>query len=163
VSSSANEGVSLRPTAASDLRALFRDQADPVYAHMAAFTVKDETEEMFVARWARQLASGSVTSFTIVAGDNAVVGNVAVYGGAGEREVCFGVARGLWGRGVASHALALFLRLVTERPLLARAADDNLGSLRVLAKNGFVVTGASRFAANARGGAEIGEVELALA
>jgi RimJ/RimL family protein N-acetyltransferase len=160
---SAGDGISLRPTALEDLPALFRDQADPAYAHMAAFTAKDETEGAFVARWTRLLASASVASFTIVDDAGAVLGSVAAYGVAGEREVCFGVARRLWGRGVASRALALFLRRVSERPLIARAADDNLASLRVLAKNGFAVTGASRFAANARGGVEIGEVELSLA
>ena len=45
--------------------------------------------------------------------------------------------RALRGRGIASEALALFLRMVTVRPLHARAASDNAGSLRVLRKAGF--------------------------
>ena len=53
------------------------------------------------------------------------------------------------------------LGVVTERPLHARAAADNAGSIRVLEKCGFVVTGSGRGFANARG-EEIDEVLLAL-
>lgn len=51
---------------------------------------------------------------------------------------------------------------MTTRPLHARAAADNAGSVRVLEKCGFTVTGTDRGYANARG-AEIDEVLLTLA
>jgi RimJ/RimL family protein N-acetyltransferase len=53
------------------------------------------------------------------------------------------------------------LLLVTERPLHARAAKDNLASLRVLQKCGFEVTGHDTGYANARA-ATIEEVLLTL-
>jgi RimJ/RimL family protein N-acetyltransferase len=50
---------------------------------------------------------------------------------------------------------------VPDRPLHARAAADNIASVRVLEKCGFVVTGHDRGFANARG-TEIDEVLLTL-
>jgi RimJ/RimL family protein N-acetyltransferase len=47
--------------------------------------------------------------------------------------------------------LCLLLDLVTVRPVFARAASDNIGSLRVLGKCGFKVTGTNRDYASARG------------
>jgi RimJ/RimL family protein N-acetyltransferase len=47
--------------------------------------------------------------------------------------------------------LTRFLEGVEERPLYARAAADNLGSIRVLEKCGFHRTGTERAFANARG------------
>ncbi|MBP2327537.1 RimJ/RimL family protein N-acetyltransferase [Kibdelosporangium banguiense] len=51
---------------------------------------------------------------------------------------------------VTSQALALFLDTVEVRPLHARAASDNLGSLRVLQKAGFTVVGTEISYARAR-------------
>ncbi|GIN95995.1 hypothetical protein J6TS1_18650 [Siminovitchia terrae] len=39
-----------------------------------------------------------------------------------------------WGKGIATNALREFLKHVTIRPLYARAAKDNAGSLKVLKK-----------------------------
>ena len=44
------------------------------------------------------------------------------------------------GRGVATAALGLFVAEVAERPLFAFVAASNVGSIRVLEKNGFVRT-----------------------
>ncbi|MGY4766619.1 GNAT family N-acetyltransferase [Kribbella sp. CWNU-51] len=60
---------------------------------------------------------------------------------------------------MASTALTLFLQEQQIRPLHARAASDNAGSLRVLQKAGFHVTGTEVSYANARG-AEIEETIL---
>lgn len=46
---------------------------------------------------------------------------------------------------------ALFLETVAVRPLYARAASDNVASLRVLQKAGFIVTGTEVSHAPARG------------
>ncbi len=67
----------------------------------------------------------------------------------------------MWGRGIASGALQLFLQTVSTRPLYGRAASDNRGSLRVLAKAGFAVIGSEMSFANARG-TEIEEMILRL-
>lgn len=77
----------------------------------------------------------------------------------GDTEVTYWIDRSAWGAGVAGQALALLLELVTTRPLHALAASDNLASLRVLARAGFVAIGTERSFANGRG-AEIEETIL---
>jgi RimJ/RimL family protein N-acetyltransferase len=79
----------------------------------------------------------------------------------GGLEVTYIVDRAVWGQGVAGRALALLLDEVPDRPLYARAASDNLGSLRVLAKAGFRAVGTERSFAQARQ-AEIEETVLRL-
>jgi RimJ/RimL family protein N-acetyltransferase len=43
------------------------------------------------------------------------------------------------------------LELVVERPIFARAATDNIGSIRVLQKCGFKIIGKDKGFANGRG------------
>jgi RimJ/RimL family protein N-acetyltransferase len=62
---------------------------------------------------------------------------------------------------VATAALAQLIDLEPARPLPADAAADNAGSIRVLEKCGFAVTGRSRSFARARG-EEIELVHLTL-
>jgi RimJ/RimL family protein N-acetyltransferase len=71
------------------------------------------------------------------------------------------VDRTLWGKGIASAALQSFLGMISERPLFARAASDNAGSLRVLEKAGFRRVGVNRDFAPGRG-EEIEETILRL-
>ena len=82
--------------------------------------------------------------------------------GTDDTEITYWVDRSVWGQGVASAALTLFLRDQRIRPLHARAASDNAGSLRVLQKAGFRVTGTEISCANARG-TKIEEATLRLA
>jgi RimJ/RimL family protein N-acetyltransferase len=65
----------------------------------------------------------------------------------------------MWGRGIATRALTLLLELVPQRPLYARAASDNVASLKVLRACGFVAIGTDVGFANARR-AEIEETIL---
>ncbi|MFF3867575.1 GNAT family N-acetyltransferase [Micromonospora sp. NPDC001898] len=58
-------------------------------------------------------------------------------------------------------ALALLLESVHVRPLFARVASDNVGSLRVLQRTGFAVTGTEASFANGRN-TEIEETILRL-
>lgn len=55
-----------------------------------------------------------------------------------------------WGQGIATTALAELIELEPIRPLHADAAADNAGSIRVLEKCGFTVTGKTRCFARAR-------------
>jgi RimJ/RimL family protein N-acetyltransferase len=66
-------------------------------------------------------------------------------------EVTYWIGREFWGRGIATAALAEFLKLQTTRPIFGRAAKDNVGSLRVLAKCGFVIIREDKGYAYARG------------
>lgn len=152
--------ITLRQIHDSDLPVFFRHTNDPEALLMAAFTAKDPADRAaFDAHWERIRASDVVARTVLADGD--VVGNAAVYGEPGEREVTYWIDRAYWGRGIATAALRVLLDEVRERPLYARAAADNAGSRRVLEKCGFRVTGEDRGYANARG-EEIAEVVLTL-
>ncbi len=152
--------VELREVHDSDLPVFYRQLNDPEALRMAAFTPKDPADrDAFDAHWKRVRSSPDVLRTILTDGD--VVGSAAVYGEPGEREVTYWVDRAYWGRGVATAALRGLLAEVPERPLYARAAADNEGSLRVLRKCGFRVTAQVTGFANARG-EEIDEVVLHL-
>lgn len=67
------------------------------------------------------------------------------------------LGRGYWGKGIATRALSAFLERSQIRPLYARAAKDNIGSIRVLEKCGFKTTGEDN-----GHGAEVEEIILIL-
>ncbi|SDM11282.1 GNAT family N-acetyltransferase [Streptomyces wuyuanensis] len=142
--------VALREVRTGDLDVFFTLMQDPEAGRMAAFTAEDPGDRArFDAHWERILRTDDVNRTVLV--DGAVAGHAAVYGPPGEREVTYWIDRAHWGRGVATAALRALLLLVPERPLHARAAADNAGSLRVLAKCGFTVTGRDSGYAHARG------------
>ncbi|MBI3160750.1 MAG: GNAT family N-acetyltransferase [Chloroflexi bacterium] len=153
--------IILRPVEAADLDIFFENNRDPEAVRMAAFTAKDPDDRAaFDAHWSRILADPGVLIRAIVA-DGQVAGSVLKYEIAGEPEVSYWLGREFWGRGIASRALALFLEEFTQRPAFGRAAADNLASLRVLEKCGFVRVGEEKGYANARG-EEIVEVVMRL-
>ncbi|MBD0420904.1 GNAT family N-acetyltransferase [Streptomyces sp. NPDC052309] len=153
--------IALRPVHDSDLPVFYRQLNDPEALRMAAFTPADPADrDAFEAHWKRLRASDDVVR--TILGDGDVIGSAAVYGEPGEREVTYWVDRAYWGRGVATAALRALLAEVPERPLYARAAADNAGSLRVLEKCGFRPSARARGFAEARG-EEIDEVVLHLA
>ncbi len=152
----------IRPMKVDDLPALFRNMQDPVAACMAAFMGNDAGDlEKYLAKWTRLLGDPNIHSFTCVEDDpevGAVVGAVGVVVGMvssfvmeGEREVTYWISREYWGRGLATAAMRHLLAHVAERPIYARAASDNAGSIRVLLKCGFQPIGTERAFANARG------------
>jgi RimJ/RimL family protein N-acetyltransferase len=153
--------VALRPVEDADLGRFFAHMQDPEALRMAAFTPKDPADRAaFDAHWRRILGDAAILNRTILA-DGAVAGHVASFLMEGGREVTYWIDRALWGRGVATAALRAFLEVDPIRPLHARAAKDNLGSLRVLEKCGFRAVGEDRGFANARN-AEIEECLLLL-
>jgi RimJ/RimL family protein N-acetyltransferase len=144
--------VTLREVRDSDLPLFFAYMSDPESVRTAAFTSEDPGDRLaFEAHWARILDSRTVVMRTVLA-DGKVVGNAGVYGSEGDRQVTYWIDRPHWGRGLATAALRALLDAVPERPLHARAAADNAGSVRVLQKCGFTVTGKDRGFAHARGG-----------
>lgn len=90
-----------------------------------------------------------------------VAGYLASFEQCGHPSVSYWIGRAYWGRGVATSALSKFVRHVKERPLYARAAKDNAGSIRVLEKCGFVSCGEDKMFSNARG-IEVDELVLRL-
>lgn len=153
--------LTLREVRDSDLPLFFAFMSDPQATRMAAFTSADPDDRaLFNAHWQRIRASDTVIMRTVLA-DDVVVGSVGVYGPPAEREVTYWLDRAQWGKGLATAALRAMLDVVPERPLHARAAADNTGSVRVLQKCGFTVTGTDRGYAEARG-EETAEVLLRL-
>ena len=142
--------ITLREVRDEDLDGIFEQMRDPEGVWMAAFTAEDPDDRAhFDAHIARVRGAPDVT-MRAVTRDGRLVGHVAAFDRDGELEVTYAVDRAAWGQGVASQALALLLREVTARPVHARAASDNLGSLRVLEKAGFRIIGTNRDFAQAR-------------
>jgi len=152
----------LREVRDEDLATLFEQWADPVAAHMAAFTAADHMDpDAFERRWSRLRADPTLITRAIVV-DGEVVGTIGSWGDPDEREITYWIGRSYWGRGIATAALAVFLATVeSTRPLRARVAHDNVASRRVLEKCGFRVVGTERGFAGARS-AEIDEFVLRL-
>lgn len=143
--------VALRDVIGTDLPIFFDHQRDPAAVHMAAFTAQNPDDRAaFDAFWARILANKDILIRTVVV-EGQVAGSVSSYVGDAGPEVTYWIGREFWGRGIATAALAAFLREQTARPIYARAAKDNAGSLRVLQKCGFVIIGEDRGYANGRG------------
>lgn len=160
--------LSLRSVTESDLPIFFTFQQDPTANHIAAFTAKDPTDHAaFTAHWQRILVTETVVIRTIVlhpqidGAQEQIAGYVLSYEEEGKTEVSYWIDRALWGQGIATQALMLFLAERTTRPLHARVAKDNIGSRRVLEKCGFAVIGETQGFANARG-QEIPELILVL-
>jgi RimJ/RimL family protein N-acetyltransferase len=153
--------VVLRPISDSDLDAIFEQMSDPMSVQMAAFTAEDPGDRRaFDAHMARVMSTPRVT-LRAVTSDEHLVGTISSFVLDGVMEVTYWIDRSYWGRGLASRALELLLQEVTDRPLRARVASDNIGSLRVLSKAGFKPVGTEVSYAPARH-AEIEETLLEL-
>jgi RimJ/RimL family protein N-acetyltransferase len=153
--------VALRPVEDADLDGLFDQMRDPQAVWMAAFTAKDPNDRAaFDAHMARVRSSPDIT-MRAVTYDGQLVGSIASFVVGGDTEVTYWIDRAAWGRGIASRTLALFLDLIPVRPLYARAASDNAGSLSVLRKSGFKTVGTETSYASGRN-TEIEETILRL-
>ena len=153
--------VALRPIDDSDLDALFDQMRDPESVQMAAFTPENpDDREAFDTHMSTVRASPDVTMRAVTL-DGHLAGTIASFVFEGVTEVTYWIDRSVWGQGVASAALALFLDTVQVRPLYARAASDNVGSLGVLRKAGFTAIRTEISYARARD-ADIEEIVLRL-
>ena len=153
--------VSLRPVVDADLDAIYEQMKDPESVRMAAFTAEDPADRhAFLSHMSRLRDDPSVLQ-RVIDVDGTIAGTIGSFSIDGQTELTYWIDRALWGRGIASAALQSLLSLVTERPILARAASDNAASLRVLEKAGFRRVGVDRGFARGRG-EEIEETILRL-
>lgn len=129
------ELIKLRPVVRGDLRTLYLMQQDEAGNRMAG--TKPRSWEAFAAVWEAVLIDPQVTARAIVVGSE-ILGAINVFPRESHVLIGYWIEREHWGRGVASAAVRLMLGEVTRRPMYARVAAHNLGSLRVLTRNGFV-------------------------
>lgn len=142
--------VVLRDMLESDLPILFEQQKDPVARHMVAFTLKDPDDwDLFYELWGPTLADERIIKKTVTV-DRCAVGYVLYFTQFGKPSVGYWITREHWGKGIATNALQQFLAQITDRPLYARTARDNIGSRKVLEKCGFVITGENSLFSNVR-------------
>jgi len=133
-----NTEVKLRDVAERDLSVLFEHQRQPDANQMAAFPARDR--DSFMEHWSRILADQSIIKRAIVF-EGELAGNIVSFEQAGERQIGYWIGQEFWGKGIATEALRLFLATVRERPLYAHVAKQNIGSIRVLEKCGFTLSG----------------------
>jgi RimJ/RimL family protein N-acetyltransferase len=128
------KSVRLRPVREGDLEAFYEDQRDPVADRMAGLPARDH--DAFMVHWKRLMADGTVMLRTILH-EGEVAGNIVSFTHGDTREVGYWIRRDRWGKGIATEALRLFLRVDSARPLHAGVVRHNLASIRVLEKCGF--------------------------
>src|SRR4029079_18043873 len=91
----------------------------------------------FDAHWANNILGNPANITRTILVDDEVAGNIGSWAQDDARLIGYWIGKEHWGKGVATEALAAFLRVVTERPLYAHVAKHNVGSIRVLEKCGF--------------------------
>jgi RimJ/RimL family protein N-acetyltransferase len=129
--------ITLRPVEEADIEVFYEHQADPIASTMAAFPARDRAAHF--AHWTKNIVGNPSGVVRTVLVDGTVAGNVLSWMDAElGRLMGYWIGREFWGRGVASEAVRLYLGEVTERPIHAFVALHNVGSQRVLEKNGFV-------------------------
>lgn len=129
--------ITLRPLDEADIEVFYEHQADQVGAAMAAFPSRDRATHF--DHWAKKVRGNPTGTVRTVLVDGALAGNVVSWMDAElGRLMGYWIGRQFWGRGVATEAVRLYLTEVTERPIHAFVALHNVGSQRVLEKNGFV-------------------------
>ena len=108
-----------------------------------------QTLEEFLADFRKTREPGADSFGRTIRADGQYVGDVWCYGmdPAGDPQAMVSYCvfdQALWGRGIATEALGLFLEEIRERFGLERAGAftfmENTGSIRVLEKNGFRLT-----------------------
>ena len=130
--------LTIRKARESDFEALYQQQLDPEYNRMAAFgRAVPEDRISFMAHKNKIVRNPSCLLYTIEL-DLEPIGNIGSFFFDGERDLCYGIAKEHWGKGYTTQAVQVFLLIEKTRPLGARVAAHNLGSIRVLEKCGFV-------------------------
>jgi RimJ/RimL family protein N-acetyltransferase len=141
--------ITLRNVEPSDISIFFEQQLDPEANRMAAFVHRRDSAA-FDAHWKRILDSTANVNKTILRGGE-VAGHIACFPLDGELEVTYWIGKKHWGNGVATQALKKLLQEIIHRPIFARAAKDNIGSVRVLQKCDFKIIGEDKGFAQGRG------------
>lgn len=117
---------------------------------MAAFTSENpEDKEAYISKWSKIVENPNILMMSIF-NDEELVGSVLHFDMGDETNVSYGISPAHWGKGFASKGLEAFLKSTSKRPLYGRSAFDNVGSQRVMEKNGFKKIATEEAFANAR-------------
>ena len=91
-----------------------------------------------MAHWANNILAGETNYARTIDLDGEVAGNVVSWQADDKQLHGCWIGRKLWGRGIATRALAEMLEELSERPLHALVAPHDAGSIQTLEKCGFV-------------------------
>jgi len=142
--------IILRKTEVGDLEFFFIFQLDDEANYLAAFTAKDPADKTaYLQKYTKFLDVPTINMQTIIVGDS-IIGSIAAFEMEGEAEITYWIDKSFWGKGMATKALAAFLKGENRRPIFGRVAFDNVGSQKVLEKCNFVKIGTDKGFANAR-------------
>jgi RimJ/RimL family protein N-acetyltransferase len=141
------DSLQLRIVGDDDFPILYEHQLDIDANRMAAVVPRDW--QAFQSQWNKIISDPTVVARAIVV-DDQVVGQIGCFQSDGQDCVGYWIGKGFWSRGFASRALKLLLEEVKARPLHARVATHNIGSIRVLEKNGFKIVGYEHSSATER-------------
>jgi RimJ/RimL family protein N-acetyltransferase len=129
--------LTIRPARESDLEAFYQQQLDLEYNRMTAFGSANPEDRIAFMNHKHQILNDPACLFYAIELDLEPIGNIGSFFFDGERDLGYGIAKEHWGKGFATRAVQVFLLIENTRPLGARAAAHNLGSIRVLEKCGF--------------------------
>lgn len=142
--------MKLRPVESGDLDRFFEQQLDPEANEMAAFTAKNPADRgVFNYHWGLMLRDPATVARTIEH-DGEVAGSIFLFPDEDARELSFWTDRKFWGQGITTAAVDEILKEFPDRPVRARVVSDNIGTLKILERRGFVKVGESQDFANAR-------------
>ena len=129
--------ITLRALNDDDLDDLFRWESDPGAASMAAFTRADPADRAAFDAHYQEVRSDPDNTLEAIEEDGALAGMIGSFTLEGDRELTYWIDPARWGRGIATAAVQAFLQRETQRPLFGRTAAHNVGSGKVLMRNGF--------------------------
>ena len=117
--------IELRDLDDDDLDAVFEMMRDPEGIAMAAFTASDPDDRSAFDAWIGRQRSNPDVLLQVVTENGGFAGTAAAFTIDGDR------------RGVATAAMRQLVSREPARPLFARAAAHNVGSITVLTRLGF--------------------------
>lgn len=127
--------ITIRPVLPQDYEYLYIQDSDPQTAAMAGFIPRQR--EAFFAHIERCAANPEIYT-RIIELDGRCVGSLAAFPIENQLHIGYTVNRADWGKGIASKGLSLFIPCIPQVNLHASTIASNIGSSKVLARNGFV-------------------------
>ena len=127
--------IELRPAEPADLDTFYRYESEPEGRRRAVFPERDRAT--FMKHWREKIFAVPENDAHTVIVDGEIAGNIVSWPQDGSRMLGYWYGQRFWGRGIGGRALALYLEVMTVRPLYAESVEGNIGSIRVLERCGF--------------------------